>query len=257
MRLIPYARLALNLLRNKKTREKEGLFVVEGEKIISEVLPNIKFVVYSEDSPILAKLSAAGIKSYKVAKDVMGKITSLETPPGILAVVEKKVQDKKNLFIKKTMLLAVYEVQDPGNLGTMIRLSDAVLADGMILSQNTVDLYNPKVIRATMGSIFRVPILQSKNFVEDLKDLRKSGIKLIGTGLSGKKVYWDIDLKQPFVLIVGNEAAGLSSEVFGLCDEIVKIPMPGSAESLNAAMAASIVLYEALRQKFMIKSYML
>jgi len=248
--MIPEARIILTLLEKKKSREKEGLFVLEGEKLVEEGLDHIKFFIYSQNLPVVVKAKEMGIPGYKVSKEVMEKITSVETPPGIIAVSEIRHWNIENVAKDKNpIILFAIEVQDPGNMGTMIRTVDAVGGSGVIASRGTVDHYNPKVVRSTMGSIFRVPVALSNDVEETINLLKKNNIKIVGTSLSAKKNYWDADLSGPIALLVGNESNGINDEVLKLCDETVKIPMPGHAESLNAAMASSLLLYETLRQR--------
>jgi len=250
MQLIPEARLILTLLEKRKLREKEGLFVIEGEKLVSEGLDQIKFLLYSQNLPIISLAQEKNIQVYKVSRPVMEKISSVETPPGVIAVAKIKNRLTGELLANENpLILGAVEIQDPGNLGTMLRVVDAVAGSGVITSRGTVDLYNPKVVRSTMGSIFRVPVIQSQDIAETIKELKEKKIKIIGSDLSAKKFHWDTDFTKPSMLLIGNESAGLSSDILELCDETVKIPMPGRAESLNAAMAASVILYEALRQR--------
>ena len=248
--MTPQARLIMTLLEKKKSREDEGLFVLEGEKLVEEGFKQIKFIVYSQNLPVVLKAIENRIQTFKISKEMMGKITSVESPPGIMAVAKIKNWTISDLLAKpKPLILFASEIQDPGNLGTMIRVLDAVNASGLISSRGTADHYNPKVVRSTMGSILRVPIVRSQNMVETIEILKKNRVKVVGTDLSAKKYHWDADLSGPTVLLVGNESAGLSNEALKLCNETVKIPMPGRAESLNAAQAATLMLYEALRQR--------
>lgn len=248
--MIPQARLVLTLLEKKKTREIEGLFVIEGEKLVSEGLKEAKFIIYSQNLPVVGEAESLGIPLYKVSKQVMERITSVETPPGVLAVCRIKHWDLELLTVSQNpLILFAVEIQDPGNFGTMIRVADAINATGIIASRGTADRYNPKVVRATMGSIFRMPIVESQNIEETIQTLKKNNIKIFGTDLSAKKYHWDADLSGPTALLIGNESTGLSNEVLKLCSETVKIPMPGKAESLNAAQASTLILYEALRQR--------
>jgi len=248
--MIPQARLALNLFEKRKIREKEGLYVLEGEKLVEEALDQAKFIIYSQNLPIVKKAENFGIPCFKVSKQIMEKITSVETPPGVLAVSQIRNWNMENVTKNENpLILFAIEIQDPGNIGTMIRTLDAVAGSGLIVSKGNVDVYNPKVVRSTMGSILRVPISRSENLSDSITNLKKIGIKIIGASLNAKKHHWSADLSGPLAILVGNESAGLSDEALKLCDETVKIPMPGRAESLNAAMAATVMLYEALRQR--------
>jgi len=251
MELIPEARLALSLLEKRKTREKEGKFVVEGEKLIYEAGENLLYLLYERKLPVVAWAEGKGIPAYKVSKKVFALITSVETPQGVLAVVKKlEVGLKDALKGPDPLIIGCIEIQDPGNLGTIIRSADAAGAAGVLLSKGTVDLYNQKVIRSSMGSIFHLPIIEMGEAEEEAKKLKVKGLKLIAADPAGRKEYWAADYRGAAAILIGNEGAGLSNSVLKICDEVVNIPMPGKAESLNAAMAASIILYEALRQRW-------
>jgi len=251
MELIPEARLALSLLEKRKIREKEGKFVVEGEHLVEEAGDKLIHLIYSADLPVVKKAASKGIPAFKVSKKIFGFLTSVETPQGVLAVV-KKPEYALKIILKKPDPLIVFcvEIQDPGNLGAIIRSADAVGAAGVLLSKGTVDLYNQKVIRSSMGSIFHLPVLEVGEAGEEAEKLKAKGLKLIAADTSGKKNYWEAGYGGATAILVGNEGAGLPQNILGICDEVVKIPMPGRAESLNAAMAASIILYEALRQRW-------
>ena len=140
------------------------------------------------------------------------------------------------------------KIQDPGNMGTIIRTAHAAGALGVILTKGTVDIYNEKTLRATMGSIFKIPVIYD-NDLSLVQKLRDSGFKLVTSSLDTDKNFYDIDLREKIIISVGNEGNGISDEIYDLCDLKVKIPMPGGAESLNVAVAASIMMYEVVRQK--------
>ena len=248
--LISQAKLALALINKKKIRDEESLFVAEGEKLVEEA---IKFGEVEFTKKGYSKMK---FRVYKISSSEMKKLSLVETPQGVLAVCRKTNYKISNLLnLRKpsnplnSLILLPIEIQDPGNLGTMIRVVDAVGASGIIVSKGTVDPYNPKVVRSTMGSIFRVPIVEIDNLLSVLIGIQDKGYRILGTDLVAKKTHWDIDYKQPTVLLIGNESVGLPSDILKICDDTVKIPIPGKAESLNAAMAASIILYEALRHK--------
>lgn len=250
MQLIPEARLALDLIEKKKARRKEKKFVVEGEHLVGEAKDRLKYVLYSRELPLIEELRSKKVPCYKVSPRVFDKLTRVETPQGIMAVVEEldhSVLD--TLKGEKTLIVFCVGLQDPGNLGTIIRSADAMGASGVILGKDTVDLYNPKVIRSSMGSIFHLPVVNGAETAEVLGLLKKKGVKIFSAYLKAKKLCWEADLKRPVAIVLGNEAAGLPKEIAKLSEETVSIPMAGRAESLNVAMSASIILYEALRQR--------
>ncbi|MNI36959.1 23S rRNA (uridine(2479)-2'-O)-methyltransferase [compost metagenome] len=197
-------------------------------------------------------IDAAGsldIEWIAVSQGVLEKCSDTQTPQGIIAVVQKQplaVQDM--LTFSDDLVVVIDGIQDPGNLGTIIRSADAVGAHGVILGAGTVDLYNPKTIRSTMGSLFHLPIIEA-DLMELLPLAREKGIGLVTTSLQAKRSCYEADLTQPTWLIMGNEAKGVSAKVAELSDVQVIIPMQGQAESLNVAMAATVLLFEASRQR--------
>ncbi len=218
-------------------------------------MPNIVYLLYSAELPAVKWAKEKGISAYKISKKAFELLTSVETPQGVLAVVRKPKYFLGDILKSRNPLLVVCAgIQDPGNLGTIIRSADAAGASGILLSKGTVELYNQKVIRATMGSLFHVPILEIQETEKELKEIKARGIKLIAADSSGKKDHWASDFSGPTAVLIGNEGTGLPDEILKLCDEVVRVPMPGKAESLNAAMAASIILYEALRQRWLKES---
>lgn len=243
-------RLVQNLLEKRRARHKEHRFVVEGPHLVEESGDLIDFVIYSERLPILEKLKQKGIDCSKVSHEQFADISEVETPQGILAVVREHEFGLRDV-LKSSNPLVVFcaGVQDPGNLGTIIRTADAVGASGVIVSRGTVDLYNGKVIRSTMGSLFHLPITHVDDVQETIEYLKGRKIRIVATDARAEKEYFSADLKGPTAILVGNEGAGLAEEIVKSADEAVKIPMPGKAESLNVGISTAVVLYEALRQR--------
>ncbi|SKA83646.1 RNA methyltransferase, TrmH family [Clostridium sp. USBA 49] len=244
-------------LKEKKYRLEKKEFLIEGFRFVDEALKSnfeVSKIFISE--MILDKWETYSIKNniksstkvYVVNHNILKQLCSTENPQGIAAVVKNKdfkIESKKGFYI------LVDKVQDPGNLGNIVRSSYASGALGVILTKGTVDIYNEKVLRSTMGSIFNIPIFQDDNFTK-LKELKNNGFKLIVTSLKDSKNLYDEDLTQNIIIAVGNEGFGVSKEILELADVKVKIPMPGGAESLNVAAAASIIMFEAVRQKLTI-----
>ncbi|MEA3493822.1 MAG: RNA methyltransferase [Candidatus Margulisiibacteriota bacterium] len=243
-------RLVRTLLEKRSIRRKEGRFVVEGPHLVEEAGEQIDFVVYAENLPIVAKLQGKGIECLKVSKKQFGEISEVETPQWILAVVKERAHQIGHV-LKNPLPLVVFciEVQDPGNLGTIIRTADAVHASGVVLSRGTVDVLNSKVVRSTMGSIFHLPIVTVEDYLEAIDYLKKKDVRIVAADVSAEKDYFSADYKGPVAILVGNEGAGLPDEVLEVCDDKVKIPMPGRAESLNVGVSTAVMLYEALRQR--------
>jgi TrmH family RNA methyltransferase len=243
-------KLINNLLEKRSARRKEGKFVIEGPHLIEEAGDKLNFIVYCEKLPIVKKLEDEGVPAYKVSKEQFAELSGVEAPQGVLGVVrEFGYQFRDVLKADKTLIVFCVGVQDPGNLGTIIRSADAFGASGIILSKGTVDLYNPKVARSTMGSLFHLPIITTEDEKETIGHLKEKNVKIVATEASAKLNCFNSDLKGPTAFLIGNEGAGLSKEMIGLADESVSIPMVGKSESLNAGVSVSVLLYEASRQK--------
>ncbi len=243
----------------KKARERrrDGVFVAEGFKLFSEAPEQaIREVYLSEhaslrldgDEKIRDRLAVTGYEI--VSDDIFRKMSDTDTPQGILCVVERPVYTLDGMLDEPAPLLAVLDgLQDPGNLGTILRTGEGAGITGVIIGKETVDIYHPKTVRATMGSIFRVPFLQVEDLPETIRIIRQRGIKTYAAHLSGKNCYGSFSFRDGCAFLIGSEGRGLSPEIAGTADHMLKIPMEGRVESLNAAVAASLLFYEAYRQR--------
>ncbi len=242
-------------LKEKKYRDEYGEYIVEGIKLIREALDeeqNVKTIIVCDncDKEIINQTSM-----YEVAKQtivyvdekVFNTITEVKNPQGILAVIEKKNVEKEIDF-KEDMIVVLDDIQDPGNLGTILRTVDSAGLTQIVVSKKSGDVYNSKVVRSTMGAIFRVNVIESDNLVETIKLIKKHKFSVISTSLDTDKSIYDIDYKKT-AIVIGNEANGVSKEIQDLSDKKIKIPMLGKTESLNASVATGIVVYEYVRQK--------
>lgn len=261
----------LILLQEKShARKKEGLFVAEGIKMFDEAPPSALREVYCEEglwrrmqkeecySTVRAKIHgcmAQGVFVEQVSEAVLRHISDTQTPQGMVFVVEqfsysldkivkeavRKREEKRGL----PLFLILEDIQDPGNLGTMLRTGEGAGVDGMIMSRGTVDIYNPKTVRSTMGSLYRVPFF----YVEELKGavrlLQQEGISVYAAHLKGERFFDEVSYERGSAFLIGNEGNGLKKETAGLADGGLKIPMAGSLESLNAATSAALLLYQA------------
>ncbi|SDE15569.1 RNA methyltransferase, TrmH family [Paenibacillus sp. UNCCL117] len=250
-------------LQSRKGRDKTGRFLIEGLHLVEEALGSELMppdtIVYAEDrkascASLLAKARAAGIECVAVSESVLAKCTDTLTPQPVFAVVPKlpwRLSDllqTKSGATGKALVIAIDGMQDPGNLGTIIRSADAVGATGIVLGKGTVDLYNPKTVRSTMGSLFHLPIV-SADLTACLPQAAEAGVQIVGTSLQGAVPLYDCDLRPATWIVIGNEGQGVSEAVGQLVEQHVIIPMQGRAESLNAAMAATVMLFEAARQR--------
>lgn len=241
-------------LHRKKYREEAGLFICEGIRVFKEALnSNVKidslFIDKNdiEETEKLLKDYSKGFDIYIVSKDIIETMSTSVTPQGYIFLVDidslPKTVDNKE---KSKVYVYLDELQDPGNLGTIIRTSHGTLVDAVFIGENTVDPFSDKSVRSTMGSLFKVPIIYKTK--EDLILLKKNGFSIVTTSLDAKKSIFETDLTGNIVIVIGNEGRGVSSEILNISDTKVIIPMPGDLESLNAGVSFSVVIYERLRQ---------
>lgn len=240
-----------------KERRGAGIFITEGFKMFEEAPgESIRQIYLTEEARTRIqrkpgtgrKLEEAGYEI--VSKEVFARMSDTRTPQGILCVVSRPGYSLEQLLEAKTPLLVVLEdMQDPGNLGTIVRTGEAAGITGVIMNAGTVDLFNPKTIRATMGSVFRVPFLYVEDLPQTVEKLRQGGIRAYAAHLEGKTYYDDASFLEPTAFLVGNEGNGLTEETASRADQYLKIPMEGRTESLNAAVSASLLVYEAYRQR--------
>ena len=180
-----------------------------------------------------------------VSPEVFAIKAETQTPQGILTVLEQPVYDLTQLLEQPDPLFLMLEnLQDPGNLGTMIRTGEGAGVDGILMSKGTVDIYNPKTIRSTMGSLYRVPFLYTGDLTQTIGQLKKTGIRVYAAHLTGPPSYREPDYAEGAAFLIGNEGNGLKEETAALADEYIRIPMQGKLESLNAAVAAALLMYE-------------
>lgn len=235
-------------LNDKKTRMNAKRFIVEGYHLVNEASKtNLLEAIISTDEKELKKIN--NVKRYLVNDAIINKIATTKNPQNILGIVKMLDHNITNLLpiIKgnKTKLIMLDDVNDPGNLGTIIRTAAGLGYDGIIMSPNTVDLYNEKVIRSTQGVMFKIPIIKA-NLQEVIKMLKKEKVFCIGTALTNAKDVKHITKKDKFAICLGNEAKGISKEVLDSMDENVKIAMKNDVESLNVSIAAGIIMYEMM-----------
>ena len=239
-------------LAQKKYRDEQNEFIIEGIKMIEEAVKEnakIKMVVVCEElnqGPIPKEIL------YKIAKEkivyvsdkVFKSLTDVNSPQGILAIVEKS--SKNEIDFSKDLYLILDNIQDPGNMGTILRTADSITLTQIIVPKGNADCYNPKVVRSTMGAIFRVNVIEVENLIKTIKEMKKHKIQVLATDLATDLSIYDVSYKKS-AIVIGNEGNGVSKEVLAVADKKIKIPMPGKTESLNAAVATGIILYNAIR----------
>jgi RNA methyltransferase, TrmH family len=244
----------VKLLEKAKERKKTNSFLVEGIRMFREVpKERLKAVYVSEKFETEHKADGLleGVKYEVLSDQVFGKVSGTVTPQGILCVVEQKHYIIKDLLPeeKPALILVLESIQDPGNLGTMVRTGEGAGLSGILVNKTTVDLYNPKTVRSTMGSIYRMPFVVTEDLEESIRELQKRGVRFASADLGAKYEYDEADYRESCGFFIGNEGNGLSKEISDLADFKIRIPMDGQVESLNAAIAASICIYEAKRQR--------
>ena len=256
-------RRVVTLVQKSKARRDEQVFIIEGMKMlreapvlqVDEVFVTEKFVdtASEEDKEILWRYGAE-----TVSEEVLKKMSDTQTPQGVLAVIKQyeysmdEVLEGYNQEADKDaapLLLVLENIQDPGNLGTMLRSGEGAGVTGVIMGKGCADIYNPKVIRSTMGSIFRMPFIYVESVPEVVRNLKERGIQTYAAHLKGKKNYDEFDYTGPTAFLIGNEGKGLTDETAKEASEYVLIPMKGEVESMNAATSSAILTFEASRQR--------
>lgn len=249
----PRVKQVAELVKKSKARKKEDVFVVEGIRMFQEVpVEKVKecFVTEAFFEKCECKEKICQCNYELVSEDIFKKISDTQTPQGILCVVKQYHYHIEDLLKKENPLLVLLEdLQDPGNLGTIIRTGEGAGIDGVIMTRESVDIYNPKTIRATMGSIYRVPFLYTDNLEQVMEELKKRNVHTYAAHLQGKEYYDVQEFKEGCAFLIGNEGNGLKKETADLAERYIKIPMEGQLESLNAAVATAILMYEAAAQR--------
>ncbi len=247
-------------LKEKKYRDATGKYIIEGAKLIEEAIQekaNIETIVVCEDcmkeDTLCKKLvyEIAKENIVYVSSNVFNTMTDVSNPQGILAVI-KRAEKTQKINYKEDVIIVLDGIQDPGNLGTILRTVDSANIKQIIVSEETADVFNSKVVRSTMGAIFRVNVIRSENLVDDLMKMKDNGFDIVVTALDTNESIYDVNYMKK-VIVIGNEANGVSEEIKEIADKKVKIPMLGKTESLNASVAAGIMIYEYVRNKLSLK----
>ena len=239
-------------LSQKKVRENNGLFLIEGTRLIEEANScgiKIKYLIINETAENVPKINQ-DCQVLRLPNNLFKKVSDTVSSQGIIAVVEQIEILLADIILGTNPLVVVLNgLQDPGNLGTIIRTSAAAGATAVLLTKGTVDLYNPKVVRSTMGSLFQVPIVSGLDDSETVKWLNYNSINIMVADLDSEEYYYSANLKDSFALVIGNENRGANDIWRKAAYKKIKIPILGSTESLNASVAAGIILYDAVRQR--------
>ena len=239
-------------LKDKKYRNQQKEFIIEGIKLIEEAIEEnakIKMIVVCEgcveegsiDQKLLYQI--AKYNCIYVSEKIFASITDVKNPQGMIEMENSEEKIKYD----EDIIFVLDGIQDPGNLGTILRTIDSVGLTQVIVSKDTVDAYNPKVVRSTMGAIFRVKVIESQDIIRTMRNIKKHKFEIVATSLDTNNSIYDIDYDKK-VIVIGNEANGVSKEILSISDEKAKIPMLGKTESLNAAVATSVIAYEYVRR---------
>lgn len=251
------------LLAKSKERKRQKLFVAEGVKMFLEAPEeSVREIYFSEEfgkeqeeyAEVFQKISRVcrnnGIKAECVKAGIFCKMSDTRTPQGVLCLIETPCYDLESILnVDKGLYLVLEDIQDPGNLGTMIRAGEGAGISGVIMSSHTADIFNPKTVRATMGSIYRIPFIYEESLESCISTMKEKGIRVYASHLKGKAPYDKEDYHSATAFLIGNEGNGLSAQIADLADSYLRIPMLGKVESLNAAIAATLLVYEAARQR--------
>ena len=243
----------IQLNQKTKARREQGLFVAEGRKMFGEAPRDWISKVYvsealTSDKELMEKVEQLPYET--VADNVFRQMSDTQTPQGILTVLKKPAYTLENILEGDNPLIMVLEdLQDPGNAGTILRTGEGAGVSGVLLTKTCVDITNPKVIRSTMGSVYRMPFLYVESVVSLKQELAKRNIRTFAAHLKGQNTYDQEAYRGGCAFLIGNEGKGLTEEAADAADCLIRIPMCGQVESLNAAMAAGILMYEAARQR--------
>jgi len=249
----------LRALSESKYRKKEKVFLIEGIKIVEEALRDnlgIKTVVAAPSlvqhhgKGVLKLAESRGVDILWISERLMDALSENKTPQPVMAEVMMKQHSEEGLLANEAgIIIVAHQLQDPGNLGTIIRTAEAVGASGLAITHNTVDPFNAKAIRASMGSILRLPVVLIGDIDVFIKKSKEKGFQTAATVVAGEKTHFDVDLTKPTVVILGQEGAGLPQDIMPDIDLRIRIPMAATIDSLNVAIAAAVILYETMRQR--------
>lgn len=241
-------------LGERKHREALGLYLIEGEHLLIEALKSgvePEFILLRNDGSFFALSErVTHVRQISIEPYLFDGLAQTETPQGVLAVVKKRVWNENTFFeiVENRNIAVLDRLQDPGNIGTIVRTAEAAGYGGLIAIKGTGDIYNPKTVRAATGSLFRLPVLFVDEARAALQMLKSHNKKTLATCAGGEKNYYDVNMTENVAVIIGNEGGGVSPIFIEGADIKVRIPMGGSVESLNVAVAAGILFYESLRR---------
>ena len=242
-------------LKKKKFRDRFGEYLIEGPNLLKEALKEgvevetvfVRPEMTSEEEKLINENRSIDAKAFCLSAALFGELKDTETSQGIISVVKKREKEADSIPGGNWLILD--RVQDPGNIGTLLRTADAAGFERAVLMKGTADPYSAKVVRSACGTLFRLPVFYAESIDELVRSVRSSGKRLIATAMDAGKAYYDCDLKTDAAIVIGNEGNGIDPELIAAADEIISIPMVGNTESLNAAVAGGILMYERIRRR--------
>lgn len=247
----------IKLLKTKKGRDETGLFIVEGLKFVDEIphtwhIEQYIFAKHFADNQDISKYQSRA--PYSIVKDsIFDSLASTVSPQGIIAICKKQelslINLQENATCTNPLYLICENLNDPGNIGALIRTAAAAGAAGIILTHGSGDVYNPKVLRAAAGAVLRTPIIENVTLLSVVSYMQERNIPIYAAHPRGTALPYDVDMKQAFCLLVGNESHGISQTAADMASSLISLPMVNTTESLNASVAGSVLLYEAVRQR--------
>ena len=249
----PGVKEVISLKKKRKARREADAFLVEGPRMYQEAPADHLLRVYMSETFYEKNRPAPpeGVPFEVVSDPVFAAMSDTETPQGVICVVRQYHWELPALFGQKRepLCMILEDIQDPGNLGTILRTAEGAGVTGIIMSSGCADIYSPKVIRSTMGSIFRMPFVRTESLEAAIRFLRRSGLAVYAAHLEGSVPYDTENYTKACAFLIGNEGRGLKEETAALCERRIRIPMEGQVESLNAAVASALLMYEAARQR--------
>lgn len=242
-------------LHRSKERQKQNLLLIEGSNLIEAACQadyKLDIIFYTEGwqknhQLLWDIIGEKQLSTQLVSPEVLNAIATTVSPDGVVAIAARPIVPLEAPTLNR-IGIALDRLQDPGNLGTIIRTAVATRVDGLWLSDGSVDFYSPKVLRGSVGQWFRLPVVTHQDLSQVVKQQQQQGVQVIATTSQASKTYWEVDFSRPSLILLGNEGAGLSSELIDLADVQIKIPLANQVESLNVAIASALILYEAQRQ---------
>lgn len=249
----PKVKQLIQLRNRSRARREADVFVVEGIRMFQEIPVEKVKEVYVTESFLKKYKQEEKLKQLRyevVSEEVFAKMSDTMTPQGVFCVVSCfHYTLREVLGGENPLVLALEDIQDPGNLGTMLRTAEGAGVTGIVMSKGCVDIYNPKVIRSTMGSVYRMPFYVAEDLGDTLEDMKKQGFSVYGAALGDNTEYTEVSYAGKSAILIGNEGNGLKDETLTKVTKTVLIPMAGQVESLNASVSAAVLMYEASRQR--------